>query len=71
MAAEILWMREQLRTKFAPTDAELAALGAARAEAVRDALLSGGAIDPARVFIAGNDSVVARDGKARMELKLK
>ena len=45
------WLEAQLRPRFAVTDAELVALGRARALAVQDALLSDGQIDPARVFI--------------------
>ena len=68
---EIDWMMAELRKSFAPTPAELAALGKARAEAVRLALLEGGtAVDPARLFLSGRESATERDGKARMELKL-
>lgn len=68
---EVRWMRDELRTAFAPGDAQLAALGTARATAVRDALLAGGAIDPARVFMAGGMSASAAGGKSRLELKLR
>jgi outer membrane protein OmpA-like peptidoglycan-associated protein len=57
--------------KFAPTDAQLAALGQARANVVKEALLSEGAIDPARVFVATDKAVTAKDGKSRMELAVK
>ena len=68
---EIDWMMAELRKSFAPTPAELAALGKARAEAVRLALLEGGtAVDPARLFLSGRESATEKDGKARMELKL-
>lgn len=65
------WLIAELRKSFAPTPAELAALGKARAEAVRQALLQGATpVDPARLFISGRDSAVEKEGKARMELKL-
>jgi hypothetical protein len=69
--AQIKWLEEQLLPKFAPTDAELAALGQARANVVKEALLSEGAIDPGRVFVATDKSVTAKDDKVRMELAVK
>ena len=68
---EIDWLTTELRTSFTPSADELAALGKARAEAVRVALLEGGTtVDPARLFISARDSASEKDGKARMELKL-
>jgi hypothetical protein len=65
------WLLAELRKSFAPTPEELAALGKARGEAVRTALLEGATpVDPARVFLSGRDSAIEKDGKARMELKL-
>jgi hypothetical protein len=70
-ARETAWLIAELRKSFAPTPAELAALGKARAETVRQALLQGGTtVDPARLFISGRDSATEKDGRARMELKL-
>ena len=63
-------MADALRPEFLPTDAELAALGTARAEAVRDALLADGAIDPARVFLSTRQAVKSKDTAVRMELSL-
>lgn len=68
---EAEWMRTQLRPAFAPSQAELAALGLARATAVRDALLAGQGIDPGRVFLATALAATATDGHSRLELKLK
>ena len=68
---QITWLEAQLRPKFAPTDAELAELGQARAAAVEAALLDSSGLDPARVFISTASSVVAKDGKVEMELKVK
>ena len=70
-ASQIAWLETELRPKFAPTDAELAALGQARADAVKQALLGDGTLPPTRVFIAGDKSVKAAEGKAQMELSVK
>ncbi len=68
---ETIWLRGQLRDAFTPSNAELAALGSARATAVRDALLAKGDIDPARVFLVTGQTGSAKDGHVRLELKLK
>ena len=69
--AQITWLETALRPKFAPTPEALAALGQARAAAVKEALLSENAIDPARVFVATDKAVTAKDGKVVMELTVK
>lgn len=63
---ETQWLRAQLQAAFAPSSAELSALGAERAKAIRDALL-----DPAHVFIASDLKATAVDGRSRVELKIK
>jgi uncharacterized protein involved in outer membrane biogenesis len=68
---EAQWLRAQLQTAFAPSTAQLTALGSARAVAVRDALLTGSTVDPARVFMATAMTVTPTDGHSRLELKLK
>ena len=68
---ETVWMREELRASFMPSDAELDQLGAARAMAVRDALLAGGAIAPERVFSNTDLAVSAFEDSARLELQIK
>jgi hypothetical protein len=70
-AAEITWLETELRTKFAPTDTELAALGQARADAVKQALLGENSIDPTRVFVSTAASVKAKESKVEMELMVK
>ncbi len=70
-ASQIDWLERQLRPKLAPAADELAALGAARADAVKQALLGDGAIAPERVFIATDAAVTAKDGRIEMELKVK
>lgn len=66
---ESQWMRTELRKSFTPSDVELAALGTARANAVRTALLADGSVDPARVFMATNLAESLDSGHSRMELK--
>jgi hypothetical protein len=66
---ESQWMRGELRPSFTPGNAELAALGTARATAVRNALLADGSVDPGRVFMATDLAEAVNDGHARMELK--
>ncbi len=68
---ETQWLRGELRKSFTPSGAELAALGTARATAVRNAFLADGSVDPARVFMATDMAVTANEGHARMELKFK
>jgi hypothetical protein len=69
--AEIAWLETELRAKFVPSDAELAALGQARADAVKQALLGENSIDPTRVFVSTAASVKAKDAKVEMELMVK
>ncbi len=66
---ESQWMRGELRKSFMPSNAELATLGTARANAVRTALLADGSVDPARVFMAAGSTEAADSGHSRMELK--
>ncbi|HET7085255.1 MAG TPA: DUF748 domain-containing protein [Rhizomicrobium sp.] len=68
---ESIWLRGELRSAFLPANAELAALGSARATAVRDALLAKGDIDPMRVFLVTGQGGSASEGHVRLELKLK
>jgi uncharacterized protein involved in outer membrane biogenesis len=68
---ESAWLRDQLRIALAPSNDELAALGQARAKAIRDALLAAGSVDPARLFLAGDLAAAADAGHSRVELKIK
>ncbi len=70
-AHEVTWLTAELLPRFAPTDAELTALGQARAEAIQSALLTAGELDPARVFVTGVAPLPAKDGKVSLELALK
>ncbi len=60
-----------LKAAVAVGPAEIEALAEARAEAVRDALLADGAIDPARVFVIRGDPATTESGQVRMTLSLK
>jgi hypothetical protein len=68
---EVGQMEEELMASYLPGADELAALGRARADAVRLALLSPGTVDAGRVFVDAGDPLVVRDDRVRMELKLK
>jgi uncharacterized protein involved in outer membrane biogenesis len=65
------WLEPKLRASITVDEQEVTALAEARAKAVRDALLAGGAIDPARVFLIRGKPVTASDGAVRMALNLK
>jgi len=67
---ETVWLRAELRNAFLPSNAELAALGSARATAVRDALLAKGDIAPERVFLVTGQAGTLANGAVRLELKL-
>lgn len=68
---QVAWLEGQLRPPFKSGQAELTALAQARATAVQEALLAGGELDPARVFLAGNLAPVDKDNVVRLELGLK
>jgi uncharacterized protein involved in outer membrane biogenesis len=70
-AHEAAWLTDALLPRFAPSDAELAALAQARAEAVQSALLSGGELLPERVFITGVAPVAPKEGRVSLELAVK
>lgn len=69
--AQVGWLETALRPKFAPSDAQLAALGQARADAVKQALLADGEIEPSRVFVSTAKSVTAKGDAVQMELAVK
>ncbi len=72
LSAQSDWLEAQLLPRFAPDAAALAALGAARADAVKTALLAAGALAPERVFVNTALAVApAADGGLRMELKIR
>ncbi len=70
-AAQVKWLEAALRPKFEPNDADLAALGQTRAQAIKSALLADGALDAGRVFVSTAEGPAARDGRMVLELKPK
>ncbi len=54
-----------------PDQAELDALGKARAKAIEDALLAGGQIDPGRVFVVNTPAKPQSGAKVAVEMALK
>nr|WP_295377633.1 DUF748 domain-containing protein [Pseudoxanthomonas sp.] len=69
-AADVAWLRQALLPRFRPGADELAALGRSRANAVQEALLAGGEVDPTRVFIDAAKGPAAHEGGVRLELGL-
>jgi uncharacterized protein involved in outer membrane biogenesis len=68
--AALAWLRTQLLAHYQPTATELEELGRARASAIQDALLAGGALDPTRVFITAAKGPSLHEGNVRLELAL-
>jgi uncharacterized protein involved in outer membrane biogenesis len=69
-ADELAWLQDRLRPAYTPSAGELQALGAARARAVRDALLAESGVDPTQVFVTPQDTASAEGGRTRLVLKL-
>jgi hypothetical protein len=70
-AAKADFLRRALLEHIVVTDADLTALGQARAMAVQQALQADNQLDPARVFLVANDKAKNQDGKVRLELSLR
>src|SRR5262249_34050113 len=68
--ADITYLETALRPHFAPSDAQRSALARARAEAVQSAILGGGGVEPAQVFLTERASNKESANSARMELTL-
>jgi hypothetical protein len=67
----IAWLREQGLARIEITDADIEALGRARAAAVQEALLAGGEIDPGRVFVVRQPETARKDAPAQqVQMKL-
>jgi uncharacterized protein involved in outer membrane biogenesis len=69
-ADELAWLQDRLRPAFTPSPGELQALGAARAKAIRDALLAESGVDPMQVFMTPQDTASVEGGHTRLVLKL-
>jgi len=71
-AAANTQLESALLPKVEVTDSELESLGRHRAQAIQDALLADGQIDPSRVFIIGTDPKPSTErDRVRAELALK
>jgi hypothetical protein len=70
-AATVEYLEQQLKDGIRASEADLDALGQARSEAVRAALLGGGQLDPGRVIPNRNGKVSAESGQVRFELEIR
>ncbi|MCU0760371.1 MAG: DUF748 domain-containing protein [Steroidobacteraceae bacterium] len=70
-AAAIELLEKAARARAVPQPGELEALARARAAAIQRALLSGGTLEPSRVFLLASGKVGEQGGKVRVELGLK
>jgi hypothetical protein len=69
--AEAQALEKELLDRYTPNPVQLTELAHRRAEAVRDAIVSQGQIDPERIyFTAENTPPKTENGKVRLELKL-
>ena len=64
------WLEAQLRPRFRADATAADQLAKTRAAQVQDALLSGGKVDPTRVFVDATKRTQEKDDKIRMELAL-
>ena len=69
-AAAIDYLEKDARSRLVAADADLDALGVARADAVQHALLTDTGLEPARVFVTKNGKISSKEGKIRFELGL-
>ena len=70
-AAAVEYLETAARTGVAAPETDLAKLAEERAAAIEHALLSGGELDPKRVFRVREGKVEANEGKVRFQLGLK
>jgi hypothetical protein len=71
LETEIAKLESEVLPRIPVDDVLFADLGKARAEAVRQQLLGGGNLDPARVFITASGEATAENGSVRMDLSLR
>jgi uncharacterized protein involved in outer membrane biogenesis len=64
------WLRGELLPLFTPDEAALAALAQARAEAIQQALLAEGALEPTRVFVTSASELEPKEAQVSLELAL-
>lgn len=68
--AKLGYLSNALHEHIAVGDEELKALAQSRAQALQQALLAGGQVDSARVFLVVNNKVSVQDKSVRLELSL-
>ncbi len=70
-AAQREFLRQALREHITVSDDDLKALAQARAQALQQAMVNGGQIDPGRVFLVANDRAKLQDNSVRLEVSLR
>jgi hypothetical protein len=70
-AAQLAFLQQALRAHITVSDDDLMALAQARAQALQQAMLGGGQVDPGRVFLVANDRVKAQGNAVRLEVSLR
>ncbi len=70
-AATVDYLEQQIKGSISASEADLEALGQARSEAVRAALLGGEQLDPGRVIPNRNGKVSTESGQVRFELEIR
>jgi hypothetical protein len=71
LAAANKALEDEWIAKHPATTEQMESLGKARAQAIQEALLGGGEVDPARVFLIHADSQAPGSQKVKLELSLK
>jgi hypothetical protein len=70
-AATVEYLEQQIKGSIRASEADLEALGQARSEAVRAALLGDGQLDPGRVIPNRGGKVSSENGQVRFELEIR
>lgn len=70
-AEQIKFLQQAIHDHIVVSDDDLKSLAQARAQALQQALLSDGQVDPTRVFLVANDKVQAQGQAVRLELTLR
>jgi len=70
-AAQRSFLRQALREHITVSEDDLKTLAQARAQALQQAMLNGGQIDPGRVFLVANDRAKLQDNAVRLEVSLR
>ena len=70
-AEQLMFLQQAIHNHIVVSDDDLKALAQARAQALQQAMLSGGQVDPRRIFLVANDKVQVQDKAVRLELSLR